>query len=483
MSTPATFVVPAGVTFRIADDGLVIENEGDIVLHMDFGPALKSIVSRSGSITVHAPVGGGALSASGDIAIHGDICADTVTAGGNVVVVGMATVGALQAGGGIKILGDANGNSLHAGGSVAVHGASTVMRIDAAGDVSLDGAVSTHTVRATGTIALSGTAKVDRLHSSLIHLTGTSFTARGVQASEAIHVGAVRLSVDALIAPAVHLDHSTSGRATVVESANQLAPNGLKGCFSLPDYAEIFGDPVIFLTERGLTALDSGGGAPVLLAPGVALPRAVAPAPVAAPVVVAAPAPVVVAPAPVVVAAPAPVVVAPEPVVEAVVAPEPVIEAVAAPAPVVVAPEPVVEAVAAPEPVIAPAEAPAAAVLPEQQADSAEATEDPVTPANRPLPAIVEQAAPPAGPEHPLHGQLLEAITRIHDTYATDGDAAPPAVNQLMTLIRRQAYDEVRAEITGIWSELLKHHQKKGMRIQHQVTTTFNTINSLVKKM
>ena len=84
-------------------------------------------------------------------------------------------------------------------------------------------------------------------------------------------------------------------------------------------------------------------------------------------------------------------------------------------------------------------------------------------------------------PEHPLHGQLLEAVNRISDSY---GDSQlPPAVAHLQGLIETRSYDRIRAEITTIWSDLLKFHQKKGMRIQHQVTTTFNTVNSLVKKM
>ena len=87
----------------------------------------------------------------------------------------------------------------------------------------------------------------------------------------------------------------------------------------------------------------------------------------------------------------------------------------------------------------------------------------------------------PAVQEHPLHKQLVEAVTKITESYA-DAEV-PPAVTHLMSLIQNRSYEQVRAEITTIWSDLLKYHQKKGLRIQHQVTTTFNTINSLVKKM
>ena len=95
--------------------------------------------------------------------------------------------------------------------------------------------------------------------------------------------------------------------------------------------------------------------------------------------------------------------------------------------------------------------------------------------------AVITLVTAPQTPEHPLHGQLMEAVTKILECYG--GAEVPPAVNHLRGLIEQHHYEQVRGEITTIWSDLLKFHQKKGMRIQHQVTTTFNTINSLVKKM
>ena len=61
MSKPQPFVVPAGVTFQITDAGVVIENDGDIVLHTNFGRSLTRIVSTAGSVTIHAPVDGGVV--------------------------------------------------------------------------------------------------------------------------------------------------------------------------------------------------------------------------------------------------------------------------------------------------------------------------------------------------------------------------------------------------------------------------------------
>ena len=81
----------------------------------------------------------------------------------------------------------------------------------------------------------------------------------------------------------------------------------------------------------------------------------------------------------------------------------------------------------------------------------------------------------------PLHYSLMENVDRIVACY--EDDEQPPAVLELRQLLEQHEYQQVRDEITNLWNNLLKFHQKKGMRIQHQVTTTFNTINSIVRKM
>ncbi|MDO9280340.1 MAG: hypothetical protein Q7U06_00400 [Pseudomonadota bacterium] len=412
MDKPQPFVVPAGVNFQITDAGVVIENEGDIVLHTNFGRSLTRIVSTAGSITIHASVTGGLLHAAGDVSVHGDAQADEVQAGGSVTVGGNANVEALSAGGNVVVSGDAHGARLVAGG-----------------DIGVAGAAAFGSVRAGGHLEIGGAVKADTLHAAVLRFTGATITARGIQGTSAVHIGAAKLQVDAILAPAVHLDPQTSGRSTVIESQNDLGPNAIKGGFRLVDYAEMFGDPAAFLAERGLSPLGAAQPAPA--------PRIEAPvrAPAAAPVPLEAAATVTQDPSP------------------------PTIEEL-------------------------PIEIEAADTIDDtvDAVETHEAEEDPATSQGSPAPVEPTlDAAPGIPPEHPLHKQLIEAVTRISESYA-DAEL-PPAVNHLMSLIETRAYDQVRAEITAIWSDLLKYHQKKGLRIQHQVTTTFNTINSLVKKM
>ncbi len=423
MKKPQPFVVPAGVTFQITDAGVVIENEGDIVLHTNFGRSLTRIVSTAGSITIHAPVEGGTLHAAGDVSVHGEV-----------------RVAQLQAGGNVTVGGDVRAEALTAGGNVSVDGDATTDRLEAGGDVGVRGGANGGAVRAGGTVTVAGAVKADTVHARVIRFEGPSVTARGVQAGNAVHLGAAKLQVDAVIAPEVHLDPGTNGRATVIESHNELGPNALKGGFRLADYAEMFGDPASFLAERGLAPIGAAVAAPPPVAAPVAAPAA---APAAAPVAATVSAPMALADS------------------------ARTVTDEAADEPPVVEPEAHEE-----EPV-------------EVEAEPAEADGDPTTNSGEQSPVSMEveesEEVPAPPPEHPLHKQLVEAVTRIGESYA-DAEL-PPAVNHLMSLIETRAYDQVRAEITAIWSDLLKYHQKKGLRIQHQVTTTFNTINSLVKKM
>ncbi len=452
MEKSQPFVIPAGVTFQVSDAGLIIENAGDVVLHTTFGRTLSRVVSRAGDVELHGAIAAGALVAAGSVRVEGTLAAESVQAGGAVTVTGTAGVGSMQAGGdaafgggltserveaggGLTVQGDLTASELVASGDVAVHGAFTVRRADVGGSVTVHGPLGTDLLQAAGLVSVAGPTQVGTIRAGDIELTGQPITARGLQARNAIHLGPGKIQIDAMIAGEVHVDARTAGRATIIESQNDLGTNAIKGGFRLADYAEMFGDPAGYLRERGLSAPGEAWSGPE------ASGRPAPPAPVAAPLPVAAPAAVVVP--------------------------------VAAP----VAPQVVEEPVAAPAAVVAPVEPPqvdVAAPVTSVEEDAPDEIEP--EPIDADEPAASATRAP-----HPLHDQLVDAVEKIAERY-NEGDL-PPAVSHLRSLIENRSYDEIRAEITSIWSDLVKFHQKHGLRIQHQVTTTFNTINSLVKKM
>lgn len=450
MEKSQPFVIPAGVTFQVADDGLIIENAGDVVLHTTFGRTLSRVVSREGDVELHGAIAAGTVVAAGAVRVHGTLAAESVQAGGQVSVSGHAGVGSLlsgadasfgagltaeqvDCGGGLSVQGNLTTSALVARGDLSVAGDLAARTGEISGSVSVTGALTTDMLQASGLVSVGGRSQVGTIRAGDIDLRGEPVTARGLQARNAIQLGAGKIQIDAIIAHEVNVNAATAGRATIIESQNDLGTNAIKGGFRLADYAEMFGDPAGYLRERGLSAPGEAWTAPQ------ATGRAAPPAPAPAAAVVPPESRVTVAPV-----SPPPVIVVPA------VEPAPAVEApAAAPAPIAVA-----EAVTAGDEV------------PEEI--EPEAIED-------------EPAAAPARTEHPLHGQLVEAVQKIAERYG-EGDL-PPAVGHLRDLIESCAYDEIRAEITAIWSDLVKFHQKHGLRIQHQVTTTFNTINSLVKKM
>lgn len=369
MSSPQPFVVPEGVVFQIDEDGVVIENRGDVVLHTSFGRTLKRVVSSEGSIHIHAPVHAGLLHAAGSLSVHGDVEAAELRAGGDVTIAGS-----------------------FAGGNV-----------DAGGGISVEGTVAAGTIRG-----------------DVVSLPGASIQARGIQGRTSVELGGGKAQVDAVVAPTVTIPPRTIGRITIVESQNDIGALAIKGAFRLTDYAEMFGDPGPYLAERGLSALGD------------------APAPRPAPPSVPSPPP----PARVEAARPAPAV-----------------ETKAEPP--------------APEP-------PVAIVVPPPTMREVIELPNPSPPADE-EPDVVEVQETPLPPAHPMHGQLVEAVAKIVEAYS--GSELPPAVERLRSMAEGREYDRIRGEITNIWSELLKFHQKKGLRIQHQVTTMFNAVNALVKKM
>ncbi|GDX82135.1 hypothetical protein LBMAG42_39460 [Deltaproteobacteria bacterium] len=503
---PQPFVVPEGVVFLIEEDGVTIENLGDVVLHTDFGGRmLKRIVSTEGNIELHSGARAGSLEAAGDVRVDGDLQAEAVSSGGALRVGGSARVAQVRAaavdvggnfgggnhqiGGNVTVARDLEASSLHAGGNVVVGSAAAVGNLHTGGNLEIGGNAELATLHISGSASFGGNVNAGTIRADVVEIGGGNVTARGIQGTTRVTVGAAKLTVDAILAPEVNLDARTSGRVTVVESNNEPGASAIKGGFRLVDYAEMFGSADSFLAERGLSALGAAPASATPVAPrhqpaeetmdpasieaAEAAERTHEPGAAAAAEPAWEPA---VAPPPEPVWEPA-VSAPPEAAWEpAVSAPEPAWE------PAVSAPEPQAE----PEPAQQPAWEPIVVAAPEAAPEPApEPRVEPVVIAIAAPEPVVEPmaAADPlsAAVEHPMHQQLASTVQRIADCYADT--ELPPAVDRLRTLVDSRAYPEVRAEITNIWSELLKYHQKKGIRIHHQVTTTFNSVNSLVKKM
>ena len=47
-----SFIIPEGITLSMTDDGLVIENEGDIILNGNIAGGVHKLTSRNGNVVL-----------------------------------------------------------------------------------------------------------------------------------------------------------------------------------------------------------------------------------------------------------------------------------------------------------------------------------------------------------------------------------------------------------------------------------------------
>ena len=139
----------------------------------------------------------------------------------------------------------------------------------------------TGTLIAKGKLLLDGEVSAKSVHGGHVQILGKKVVAKGISATESVQIGPAVLQCDAIVAPHVILDPSTSGRVTVIECHNETPATKLKGGFSLADYEDMFGGAETFLSDRGIQPLAPEGAAPIIPPlPSAVEPEKVAPAPV-----------------------------------------------------------------------------------------------------------------------------------------------------------------------------------------------------------
>ena len=75
--------------------------------------------------------------------------------------------------------------------------------------------------------------------------------------------------------------------------------------------------------------------------------------------------------------------------------------------------------------------------------------------------------------------EMMEYVERIKSNYEGSEAGMPPSLEELEKLVRSSDFAGINDNITTLWNDLLKWHRKTGIRLQHAVTTAFNTLNTL----
>lgn len=279
-----------------------------------------------------------------------------------------------------------------------------------------------------GDIRIKGALTIQTLVAKRVALMGGNLHVRQLVASEEVYLSGESLQADLIMAPRVDIDARLKGRATVLESKNDIGPNMLKGGFRLDEYLEIFPTGQALLDQYPEVKARLEGWADVLApAESSLLKELTAPAP--------------------------------------------------APAPA--------------PPVARPAES-ARARRAEQNAQPIEISsaelagdsisivpnspvtdeEDERTDAHRELPESrrLEGEA--------LYQRLSDNFLKIISHYSDV--RLPPPLSTLEGLIEERRFDAIKKDLTKLWTELLQFHKREGVHVANAVTQNIQEMKKLV---
>ena len=82
-----------------------------------------------------------------------------------------------------------------------------------------------------------------------------------------------------------------------------------------------------------------------------------------------------------------------------------------------------------------------------------------------------------------LAKDVAPLVDKIKANYEGTEAGTPPAVEQMDKLVRSNNLEKLKDEITDHWNALLLWHQRSNVKLDHSTTSTFNTINTLLRKM
>ena len=383
---PSKLVIPGGAEFTSTEAGLVIEHSGDIHLA---GP-LSRPVAR--------------VIASGDIELSGDLeVGEVISRDGEIRVSGRLTSRSVLA---------------HTG-DVLVSGDSRITDLSApAGAARVSGKVELGRVQA-AVVVIEGRVTAELLRGDEVNVLSGEHQLRAIEGAVVLRVGEARLTSDVIVAPQVEVHPKCGGRATVIECRNQLGPNGLKGGYSLAEYAEEFGiDGGEFLTRRGVRPLAD-----------------LAPAPAAPPAKATAPLP-------------------PHDDLSQ--------DLISVGADVDLPADDIGEA--------------------NDDLELLDTPTSPGNEAQEPVEELTPEAIEPVPAiDAALQADLEAALELVSASYS--GQDEPLAVSRLRALIVQRDHETLRAQVSDIWNELIQHYQqRKNVRPPHAVIRAINNIHSALRR-
>lgn len=281
-----------------------------------------------------------------------------------------------------------------------------------------------------GDIRIKGALTIQTLVAKRVALLGGNLNVRQLVASEEVYLSGESLQADMIMAPRVDIDARLKGRATVLESKNDIGPNMLKGGFRLDEYLEIFPTGQALLDQYPEVKAHLEGWAEVVAPAESSLLKELTPP----------------APAP----APAP-------------APRPAESARARRAEQNAQPIEISSAELAGDSI---------SIVPNSPVTY---DEDERTDARRELPESrrLEGEA--------LYQRLSDSFLKIISHYSDV--RLPPPLSTLEGLIEERRFDAIKKDLTKLWTELLQFHKREGVHVANAVTQNIQEMRKLVSDL
>jgi hypothetical protein len=269
-----------------------------------------------------------------------------------------------------------------------------------------------------GSVVIAGSVRAKSIKGMRVSLIEGSLIARSINGEQSIDLKGGTIEADLVMSPSVTVSQTVRGKATVIESQNELGPHQLKGGFRMAEFLEMIPSTqkVIQSEASHFPQLSAG------------MPRQ----------------------------------------------PAPSMPGIPGESRTVQGSATAVEDAADNGGWFDRGEG-AAATADGGASNGAEAAAEPEPPAVEEPPPVEEE--PPAPPPRPaFHGALAEMCEQIARVYTSQNLATPPPVSKLGTMVEAGEYATVKSQLTTIWNQLIQYHKESKLPFAVKTTQMFQSI-------
>ena len=108
-----------------------------------------------------------------------------------------------------------------------------------------------------GTVTINGNVSLESIVAKVVRFEGGSLKVGVIKASESIVLAGSKLEAHVVMAPKVEVNANIKGRATAIESDNELGPHKLKGGFSLAEFIDFMPEGAAMLKKHDIAVPES----------------------------------------------------------------------------------------------------------------------------------------------------------------------------------------------------------------------------------